>query len=48
MAKKSRRSLEELRAAGNITHSLAVQMAELLKLRQAVQEAEEAATHKRP
>lgn len=49
MAKELRQSLEELRAAADITHALAVQMAELLKLREAVQKEEATARnrHKR-
>ena len=48
MAEELRQSLEKLRAAADITHALAVQMAELLKLREAVQKAEEATARKRP
>ena len=42
MTKESRRSLEKLRGIADITNALVVQMAELLKLREAVQKAEEA------
>lgn len=48
MTVESRPSLEKLRAAAIITHALAVQMSELLKLREAVQRAEQAAAVKRP
>jgi orotidine-5'-phosphate decarboxylase len=47
MAEELRQSLEKMRAAADIIHALAVQMAELLKLREAVREAEEAAARKR-
>ena len=40
MAEELRQSLEKLGAAADTTHALAVQMAELLKLREAVQKAE--------
>jgi 8-oxo-dGTP diphosphatase len=42
------RQLEKLRAAAEITRSLAVQMAELLELREAVLRAEEAKARRRP
>jgi hypothetical protein len=42
MAKELHQSLEELRGAADIVSALAVQMTELLKLREAVQRAEEA------
>ena len=48
MAEELRQSLEKLKAAADITHALAVQMAELLKLREAVQKAEEATARRRP
>jgi hypothetical protein len=48
MAKELRQSLEKLRAAADITRALAVQMDELLKLREAVQKAEEATARRRP
>ena len=46
MTMESRQSLEKLRAIADITNALVVQMAELLKLREAVHKAEEAATRK--
>ena len=46
MTKESRQSLEKLRGIADITNALAGQMAELLKLREAVQKAEEARAHK--
>jgi len=46
MAKGLPRSTEKLRAVADITHALADQIAELVKLRQAVAEAEEAASRK--
>jgi hypothetical protein len=46
MTKESRRSLEKLRGIADITNALVVQMAELLKLREAVQKAEEASARK--
>jgi len=48
MAKELRQSLEKLRAAADITRALAVQMDELLRLREAVQKAEEATARRRP
>jgi len=48
MAKELRQSLEKLRALTDITRALAVQMGELLKLREAVQKAEEAAARGGP
>ncbi|MCA6120217.1 hypothetical protein J6524_36115 [Bradyrhizobium sp. WSM 1738] len=48
MAEELRQSLEKLRAAADITRSLAVQMAELLELREAVQRAEEATARRTP
>ena len=48
MAEELRQSLEKLRRQADITHALAVQMAELLKLREAVQKAEEATARRRP
>jgi hypothetical protein len=42
MAKELRQSSEKLRAVADITRALTVQMDELLKLREAVQKAEEA------
>ena len=47
MTMESRQSLEKLRAIADITNALVVQMAELLKLREAVQKGEEAAARKR-
>jgi hypothetical protein len=46
MTKESRQSSETLRGIANITNALVVQMAELLKLREAVQKAEEASARK--
>ena len=46
MTKESRQSSEKLRGIANITNALVVQMAELLKLREAVQKAEEASARK--
>ena len=46
MTKESRQSLEKLRGIADITNALAGQMAELLKLREAVQKAEEARARK--
>jgi len=46
MTKESRQSSEKLRGIANITNALVVQMTELLKLREAVQEAEEASARK--
>lgn len=43
MTKELRQTLEKLRGAADITRALAVQMAELLKLREAVKKTEEAA-----
>ena len=48
MAEELRQSSEKLRAVADITHALAVQMGELLKLREAVQKAEEAMARRRP
>lgn len=48
MAEELRKSFEKLRAAADITRALGVQMAELLKLREDVQRAEEATASKRP
>jgi hypothetical protein len=47
MAEELRHSLEKLRFATEITRSLAVQMAELVELREAVQRAEEATVRTR-
>jgi hypothetical protein len=47
MAEDLRQSFEQLRAAADTTRALAVQMAELLKLREEVQSAEEATASKR-
>jgi hypothetical protein len=46
MTKEPRQSSEKLRGIANITNALVVQMAELLKLREAVQKAEEASARK--
>jgi hypothetical protein len=46
MTKESRQSSETLRGIANITNALVVQMAELLKLRESVQKAEEASARK--
>ena len=46
MTKESRQSSEKLRGIANITNALVVQMAELLKLRESVQRAEEASARK--
>ena len=46
MTMKSRQSLEKLRALADITNPLVAQRAELLKLREAVRKAEEAAARK--
>src|ERR1700716_2883257 len=46
MTKESRQSSEKLRGIANITNALVVQIEELLKLREAVQEAEETSARK--
>jgi len=46
MTKESRQSSETLMGIANITNALVVQMAELLKLRESVQKAEEASARK--
>ena len=46
MTMESRQSLEKLRAIADITNALVVQRAELVKLREAVRRAEEAAVRK--
>src|SRR3977135_390475 len=46
MTKESRQSSETLMGIANITNALVVQMAELLKLRESVQRAEEASARK--
>lgn len=46
MTKELRQSSEKLRGATDITYALAAQMTELLKLREAVRRADEAATRK--
>ena len=46
MAKELHQSLEELRGAADIVSALAVQMTELLKLREAIKKAEEATARK--
>lgn len=48
MAEELRHSFEKLKATADITRALAVQMTELLKLREAVQRAEEVTARKRP
>lgn len=46
MTKELRQSLEKLRGTAHITYALAVQMTELLKLREAIQKAEQATERK--
>ena len=48
MAEELRQSLERLRVAAGITRALAVQIAELRELREAVQRAEEATARRKP
>ena len=48
MAEELRQSLEKLRVVTEVTRSLAVQMAELHELREAVQRAEAATARRRP
>ena len=48
MADESHHSLEKLRVAADITRALAVQMAELRELREAVQRAEAATVRRGP
>ena len=46
MAEELRHSLEKLKVAADITRALGAQMAELLELREAVQQAEDAVTRR--